>query len=179
MQNETPATATIIMKMTAKIPCKFVTFSSQRVIAPACPTALSDEAPPLHRRRSTDQRSRKLPEFQTTGRSRIAPLTPRSSDKDSDVEIAAAGSPDSFNSYDCWISERYGIPWCPPMWLRLCAIAKDASRQASDNLILRISAKPIQVSRHSVAPQRSKTRLIGTFKVPTVCPSETIISRLR
>jgi hypothetical protein len=34
MQNETPATATIIVKMTAKIPCKFVTFSSQRVVTP-------------------------------------------------------------------------------------------------------------------------------------------------
>jgi NodT family efflux transporter outer membrane factor (OMF) lipoprotein len=38
---------------------------------PTCPTTVSDEAPPLHRRRSKDQRSRKLPEFQTTGRSRI------------------------------------------------------------------------------------------------------------
>jgi hypothetical protein len=57
MQNETPATATIIMKMTAKIPCKVVTFSSQRVVAPACLTT----CPPKLQRR------RKLPEFRTTG----------------------------------------------------------------------------------------------------------------
>jgi hypothetical protein len=34
MQNETPATAAIIMKMTAKVPCKFVTFSLHRMVAP-------------------------------------------------------------------------------------------------------------------------------------------------